>query len=337
MYQTNQLKLPGFNASSRLVLLRMLEKFGIGTRRLCQETHLRAEDVDNLNFELPMEDFEALLLRSLRLSGRPDLLLRYGQEFSLASLGVLGYAFMCCEKLADVLELLIRYHRLLSPECEVRLSMETEQVRLSLNKGLLGRKVKSIDSEIFFSAAVTVFQSLVPVAEGTFSLEFSYPPPAYGDTYRELFGEEITFQSDANCMRFPASLLDEPLQFANPVMKQLYLQQCETLLQRVDHGRFSHRVQQVLLEQPGVFPGIEQAAARLRVGSRTLRRRLAAEHTSYKKLVQQVRCQLAEEYLRESPLSIQEIADMLGYSDVANFRRAFIAWKGISPAQYRRL
>lgn len=327
---------PDVTGASRIVLLRLLEDRGIDVDTLCQGTDLNAQHLSDLNYRMPIDEFEQLLEQSLRLSSSPDLLLRYGQEISLATLGVLGYAFMCCANLQELLDLLIRYHRLVSPECDIRYNTEEEHVRIVLHKGLLGRNVGSLDSEIFFSACTTVLQNLFADSDLDLRAEFSHTPPQYEQAYGQIFGPDVNFGCSKNSLCFSADLLEQPLQFANPVMKQIYQQQCDALLTDLDRGRYSYKVQHMLLEKPGQFPGIEKTAERLKIGSRTLRRRLAAENTTYKQLVQDVRCQLSEEYLRDSPLSIQEIADMLGYSDVANFRRAFIAWKGMSPAQFRR-
>lgn len=327
--------IPGVGGPVRMVLLKMLEQRGVSVARLCSGTQLQVDRLQDLNYEMPMDEFEALLVQSLRLSACPDLLLRYGQEISLASLGVLGYAFMCCANLREVLDLLLRYHRLISPTCDIRYSVGESEVCITLHKGLLNSKVTSIDSEILFSSATTALTSLLGENNLELRAQFSHAPPLYSNAYESVFGDNIEFQSAINSLYCNAELLERPLQFANPVMKQIYQQQCDALLERMEQGRYSIRVQQLLLEQPGRFPGIEQTADRLKIGSRTLRRRLAGENTTYKQLVQEVRCQLAEEYLRSSPLSIQEIADMLDYSDVANFRRAFIAWRGISPAKFR--
>jgi AraC-like DNA-binding protein len=60
------------------------------------------------------------------------------------------------------------------------------------------------------------------------------------------------------------------------------------------------------------------------------------EGTSYQQIVHELRRQLAETWLRDGMLSVAEIAGMLGYADISNFRRAFIGWTGHSPARYRR-
>lgn len=245
---------PDVTGASRIVLLRLLEDRGIDVDTLCQGTDLNAQHLSDLNYRMPIDEFEQLLEQSLRLSSSPDLLLRYGQEISLATLGVLGYAFMCCANLQELLDLLIRYHRLVSPECDIRYNTEEEHVRIVLHKGLLGRNVGSLDSEIFFSACTTVLQNLFADSDLDLRAEFSHTPPQYEQAYGQIFGPDVNFGCSKNSLCFSADLLEQPLQFANPVMKQIYQQQCDALLTDLDRGRYSYKVQHMLLEKPGQFP-----------------------------------------------------------------------------------
>jgi AraC-like DNA-binding protein len=71
------------------------------------------------------------------------------------------------------------------------------------------------------------------------------------------------------------------------------------------------------------------------MSSRTLRRRLDEEGTSFRSLLEEVRQALAEELLATGGLSLEEIAERLGYGEVSNFIHAFKRWKGVPPRQYR--
>lgn len=68
---------------------------------------------------------------------------------------------------------------------------------------------------------------------------------------------------------------------------------------------------------------------------RTLHRRLVDEGTSYRELVEAVRHTLAVEHLKSARFSVNEVAFRLGYTDIANFRRAFKRWEGVPPSTYR--
>jgi AraC-like DNA-binding protein len=83
------------------------------------------------------------------------------------------------------------------------------------------------------------------------------------------------------------------------------------------------------------MPDIEQVAASLHMSARTLRRRLEAEGTSYRALVDEVRERLAEELLVAGGLTVEQVARRLGYAETASFTNAFKRWKGIGPRAYR--
>jgi AraC-like DNA-binding protein len=81
---------------------------------------------------------------------------------------------------------------------------------------------------------------------------------------------------------------------------------------------------------------LELAAEIAESSSRTLRRRLREEGTSFRGILERIRFEAAEERLREPTLSLGDIAAELGYTDQSNFARAFHRWTGESPGAYRR-
>jgi len=90
------------------------------------------------------------------------------------------------------------------------------------------------------------------------------------------------------------------------------------------------------MSTPGVFPGMDEVATRLNMTSRTLRRHLDAEGTSFVAIVDDVRCSLAIEYLQSTKMSTEDVAMLLGFSDAANFRRALKRWTGKGPGELRK-
>jgi AraC-like DNA-binding protein len=97
----------------------------------------------------------------------------------------------------------------------------------------------------------------------------------------------------------------------------------------------SSRVRRLLLGEHDGFPSLQVTARLLHVTPRTLHRRLLDEGTSFRALLEEVRHALAIEHVRSGRLSIQEIAFRLGYSDVANFRRAFKRWEEAPPTAFK--
>jgi AraC-like DNA-binding protein len=80
---------------------------------------------------------------------------------------------------------------------------------------------------------------------------------------------------------------------------------------------------------------MEMVADRLATTVRTLHRRLHAEGVSFTQILDDVRCNLAKEYLRSTKLSVDDISELVGFSEAANFRHAFHRWTGSTPANFR--
>ena len=67
----------------------------------------------------------------------------------------------------------------------------------------------------------------------------------------------------------------------------------------------------------------------------TLKRRLRDFGLTYSKLVETERRQLSIELLAQADIKISEVASELGYTEPANFIRAFRKWTGLTPCQFR--
>lgn len=96
------------------------------------------------------------------------------------------------------------------------------------------------------------------------------------------------------------------------------------------------RVRDILSNSEQHYLSIENVAEYLHMSDRTLKRQLAAEGTSFSTLVDEVRYRHATSLLSRTDYSLEQIADELGYSDVANFSRAFKRWSGRSPSNWRK-
>ena len=80
----------------------------------------------------------------------------------------------------------------------------------------------------------------------------------------------------------------------------------------------------------------DYACRALRLSKRTLQRRLKAEKTSFQKVLQEVRAELAVRYLSDRRLKALEVAMLLGYNNITSFTTAFKSWYDMPPAEYRQ-
>jgi len=72
------------------------------------------------------------------------------------------------------------------------------------------------------------------------------------------------------------------------------------------------------------------------MGKRTLSRKLKEENSSFRQVRDEILSRRAATYLRDTQLSVEAIALLLGYHDTASFRRAFKRWFVMPPDQYRK-
>jgi AraC-like DNA-binding protein len=80
---------------------------------------------------------------------------------------------------------------------------------------------------------------------------------------------------------------------------------------------------------------VQTVARRMGLSTRTLQRQLRAQGSSFRGLLSGVRRELAEQYLRDPALGIDEVAYFLNFSQTSEFHRAFQAWTGTTPRRYR--
>jgi AraC-like DNA-binding protein len=281
-------------------------------------------------------DFIQLCDSALQLTGDSQLGIKFGARLDLTSHGILGYALMSSRTVEQALQRLIRYIGLTAPP------IHFEQVMQGTRCLLVCRPDPELVPQQFYLDAVLV---AVVVSAHTLlgarvareaELWFAGPKPRHSDQYGALAGVRVSFDRPLNAVTMPRRYLDAPVLSAEPAMAELCRQQCEKLLANMrDRRGLAGRIREQLLRAPGHFPDIDRIAGRYGLSQRTLRRRLDEEGTSYRKLIDEVRLELARTYLTSTALPVGEIAALLGYDDAANFRRAFKRMQRQSPAEYR--
>jgi AraC-like DNA-binding protein len=173
---------------------------------------------------------------------------------------------------------------------------------------------------------------------GTFSgrIEFAFPEPPYYRRLAGLLGGPAVFGRPRNQIVFAAEMLDAPVLMHDPVAQRLAREQCERELEKFGAGgQFLLRVRSAMTTGSRVA-SLGEVARQMGISERTLKRRLAECGTSYSQLVAELLYSRALQYLRDESLSMEQVAERLGYSDAANFTRAFRRWSGTTPALFRR-
>jgi AraC-like DNA-binding protein len=286
--------------------------------------------------ELPMDAFARLVEEAIAISREPALGLLVGDRLRINTWGVLGFAAMNGASLRQVVEMLARYIALRTSLVSLAVQVHRQELRLVLLEPVaLGR----IRRPVFETVVLALKHALEFSAAGSgpvSRLAFNLPAPAYADFARQLVRCELSWSANWTGLAVPIARADERLSAADAAAFAQAEQLCERELRRLSRQQTTTaRVQRLLLESANGLPALPLVARQLHLGERTLHRRLLDEGTSFRQIVEDLRCKLATEHLHSGTLSVQEVAFALGYTDLANFRRAFKRWHGQSPSAYR--
>lgn len=264
-----------------------------------------------------------------------DLGLRAGLRYQLTTYGIWGYALLGSQSFRQAAELGLRYLDLTFALTHIRLVEDDDQAHLYLDDQGVPPELCDFLVQRDLMAVLVIQRELIGAALPLRSIHLRLPAPADTAPFSERFGVLPTFASTHNRMSFDRTLLDHPLPRANPHSVQLCEAQCQALLaRRQEYPGLAGQVRRLLLARPGRLPDMEQVAAHLHMSTRTLRRKLADQHSSFRALQDDVRQALAEDLLTAGGLSLEEIAERLGYGEASNFIHAFRRWKGTTPGQY---
>lgn len=314
----------------------LLEQRGFTRAQVLAGTGIAPADLADQRRRIAYEPFARFARRALELTGDGSLGLQLGLAMNIKTHGFLGYAALSSRTLADAIDLAVRYHRTRMTILDLHFFVEGDTAVLQFDERVpLGDLLPfAIDSLIasFYVMRTQLIAGPVPQGE----LRLTYGERDYHVRLREAMGNTMHFGCAFNQVRFPASELARPLDFADPQLVAMAAAQCEEELKKLrDDGGLLGEVRRRVRRHLAEDPSLERVADELHMAPRTLRRRLAELGTSFHEIVEQLRRGLAVEYLVTTTRPVEEIAGLLGYSDPSNFGRAFRRWTGLSPTAWR--
>jgi len=249
----------------------------------------------------------------------------------------LDYAFRASATLRDALGQLVRYARLVHDRVTLRLVTESDGAWLTgtLPPGdVVNRyQVESFAADLLRLARDTCDPGLAPR-----EVSFAHPPPASLDEYTRFFACPVRFEQAVIGMLIAAADLDRPMHGADPALVALLGRQLDRLLEALPAAEsVSARAALVVKDDlASASVSVERVARQMAMSVRTLARRLEAEGTSFRRLVDVVRKEAAISHLRNRRMELTEIAFLLGYSESSAFHRSFRRWTGLTPVEFRR-
>jgi AraC-like DNA-binding protein len=250
---------------------------------------------------------------------------------------VYGYALYSSRNFRQAVELGIRHIKLAGPILKKSFYIRDDVAVFEGQDIIALGKLLPLVCEFWFSSMQTLIER---VLEGPFQakkLLLPYPAPDYAEEYEKVFHCPVQFNAGVMQWHFDLKWLDVPCPNANPITADMCKSFCERMLgtAELEEPELVKTIRLILLDGTGLFPSAQEMAERLHMSKRTLHRRLAGFNLTYQELLDETRRRLTDEYLRETTLTVDEIAERIGFSDTSNFRKAYRHWTGISPNEYR--
>lgn len=318
-----------------LHLADVVERFGVPRADFFADAGITEEELLVPDRKLSVAMLEKLVVRARTMTGEPGLGFHLGTTMRIAGHGYLGFAAMTSATVREALTTVVRFAPTRTDALAFHVHTEGSMASVVIEE----RAPLGEAREVVVLALLTGIGRLGNLLTGrelTGVIELAFPEPDYVRRFEHMSTGPMRFAQPSNRLLFDASVLDLPITTHDPVAQKLAYEQCERELDVASQStRIVARVRELLPDEHGGFRSLDDVARKLGVSSRTLKRKLAELGTSYSSLLEAQRRERATMLVRAGDLTVDQIAGRLGYSDAANFVRAFRRWTGMTPKAFR--
>jgi len=313
-----------------------LEQRGVDAAQVFERAGVPMYNTTDPLRRLTNREISALFRESVAITSDPYFGLFVADTLHISQLHALGFALLTSSTLRDFCLRLTNFYRLVSDNVDIRLEESPDEAVIAVK--LLQPDICWETRDAFVGLMVRLMRAIGKRDFTPIRVELARPVPAAGDQpYRDYFGCEVLFDQPEMHIAFDRAMVDLPLPGASQELAQMHDRTAMEYLKKLDGRNISNRVRSLIVDKLSTGLVSKQLVADdLHVSSRNLELKLADEDTNFQQVLDSTRQSLASGYMEQSGLSITEIAYMLGFSDAANFTRAFKRWTGKSPSEFRR-
>jgi len=268
-----------------------------------------------------------------------------GIQTPIGSSRMLAYSIIHCQNLREAMERAIEFNAVCrEPAGSVQrhsldLSADAKTVTLNYLSLSVGEEVQHQDGVLCSMAVwLRVCSWLIAKNIEVLAAGCAGPVPENRSGLQHFFPCPIEFEQDVNWLRFSASHLDALIVRNESDLEEfLKVAPYHVVIKPViNEESVTARIRKILGEDfREDLPTFEQLTGLLNMSARTLRRRLDKEGTSYQRIKDAARRDVAIDLLTNPELTVSDVAELVGFSDPSAFHRSFKRWTGLSPGEYR--
>ncbi|WP_296446770.1 AraC family transcriptional regulator, partial [Rhodoferax sp. UBA5149] len=261
----------------------------------------------------------------------------FSRRLPWGSYGMLARASLSAPNLGIALQRWCRHHGLIADDITLQLAVTGDTATLSIteNRDLGALREFCLVSVLrnIHGLACWLIDSRLPLQ----GAQFAFAAPPHHAVYGVLFSGPTVFNTAPTGIRFDARYLALPLRRDEHALQQMLQRALPLTVRQYRRDRLLvQRVRRALAEHPALTHSAEALATLLNVSPRTLHRQLKEEGASLLALKNEVRQARALALLLRTVRPIKQVAEAAGFQNEKSFIRAFKAWTGRSPAEFRR-
>jgi AraC-like DNA-binding protein len=285
----------------------------------------------------PMSSMLRLWQQAREDTDDPCIGLFAAQRLRPQALHALGLSWLSSRTLGDGLRRMARYARIASTN--LRITLEPAANRTKVVVASRSRQLAPAPEAIDMTLAVVVKMCRL-MTDSHFapaSVLLQRADDGHAAQYIDIFKAPVLFGSTVDGLCFDNAVLDDPVPAGNDELAQDMDRIAERYLATLDPDRVQDRVRRILLTLLPSGEADQKAVAKtLHLSVSTLQRQLRSEGAGYRQILDETRRGLAEQLIREQGYSLGQIAYLLGFSEPANFSRAYKRWTGHAPSEARK-
>lgn len=314
------------------ILWNILEEYGYDAESIFMEQGIDREMILKSGKRIGHDRVHNLWSKINELIKDPCFGLRGVKYWHPSHFNALGYAWLASCTLREALERVIRYGKITGDDRETTLEDTAKGLNVTLSRAMKMPIYMDMTMSIFISACRLNYGSdLNPV-----DVNFIHSKPVCAEEFYSYFNAPVNFDADSDSFTLPADAVDRRLPIGNPHLAKLNDQYIIGYLAEIDKNNIVQRVKAEIIDMlPSGGVSVEKISNKLNMSTRSLQRKLNNTNTTFGKLLDVVRQELAEHYIHDSSVSLKEIAYILGYSEYNSFWRAYKRWTKSAPSDIR--
>jgi AraC-like DNA-binding protein len=312
-----------------------LQDLGIRASAVLRRAGLPPGFVDQPRVLLKTEELFAVWRAIGEVSTNPAIGLLLGTETKTERFPPIGLVALSSENFGAAIDQMARYKQLTCPE-EILQQKDDKEWSIHF-RWLLAEEVEPpVLVECCFAWVLSTARLGTGTRLSPIRVEFVQPRSHVKGIERH-FGCPVVCGASRNAIVFRAADAQRPFVTRNAELLGMLAPQFENELKEENGDEnFVERVRIAVQQKlTGRRPTIEEVADALHISTRTLQRHLQDAGSSFQRVLEEARHQLARHYLHNSVLELNEAAYLLGYEDGNSFVRAFRTWEGVPPARWR--